>query len=66
MNESVYLSVCLAPDLLTQRVVASDAVMVVELIGPVGVGLLAQPTGGLDHVEDQFPGGEASFAGHER
>ena len=33
----------LAPDLLAQRVIARDAVLVVELVRPEGVGLPAQP-----------------------
>jgi hypothetical protein len=40
--------------------------MVVELVGPVGVGLLAQLTRGLDHVQDQFLGGKTPFASDER
>jgi len=39
--------------------------MVVELIGPVGVRLLTQLTGCLDHVQDQLLGGESSFAFNE-
>jgi hypothetical protein len=33
--------------------------MVVGLADPIDVRLLAQLTGGLDHVQDQFLGGEA-------
>jgi hypothetical protein len=66
VNEGVDLSVRLAPDLLAQRVVARDAVVIVELIGPVGVRLLAQLASGLDHVQDQLLGGEASLARDQR
>jgi hypothetical protein len=40
--------------------------MVVELVGPAGMRLLAQLTGGLDHVQDRFLSGEASLAWDER
>ncbi len=66
MDEGVDLSLRLDPDLLAQRVVARDAVLVMELVRPVGVRLPAQLTGGLDHVQDQFPGGRASLALDER
>ena len=66
VNEGVDLALRLAPDLLAQRVVAGDAVLVVELVGPVGVRLPAQLAGGLDHVQDQLLGGEAALARDER
>ncbi len=66
VHEGVDSSPGLAPDLFAQRVIARDAVLVVELVGPVGAGLAAQLTGGLDHVQDQFPGGAAPLARHQR
>ncbi|HTT65045.1 MAG TPA: hypothetical protein VMG35_24510 [Bryobacteraceae bacterium] len=66
VHESVDFALRLTPDLLSERVVALDAVVIVELVGPVSVRLFAQLTGGLDHVLDQFSGGEASFAWDER
>jgi len=65
VNEGIDLSFGLTPDLLAQRVIARDAVPVLELVGPVGVRLLAQPAGGLDHVQDQSLGGAASLARDE-
>ena len=66
VNEGVDFPVRLTPDLLAQRVIARDAVVVIELVRPAGVRLPAQLAGGLDHVQDQFPGGPASLARHER
>ncbi len=66
VNEGVDLSLRLTPDPLAQRVVTRDAVMVVELVGPVSVRLLAQLTGGLDHVQDEFLGGATSLTSDER
>jgi hypothetical protein len=66
VNEGVDLAIRLAPDLFTQRVVARDAVVVVELVGPICMRLSAQPPGDLDHVQDQLPRGAASLAGDER
>jgi hypothetical protein len=42
--------------------VASDAVLVVELVGPVAVRLPAQFSSGLYHVQYQLLGGKAALA----
>src|SRR5262249_51965610 len=66
MNEGTDLTPRLAPDLLTEPEVTRDAVLVLELVGPIGVRLLAQPTSGLDHVEDELLRREAALARYER
>jgi hypothetical protein len=56
----------LAPDLLPERVIAGDGVVIVQLVRPVGVGLTAQGPRRLDHVEDQLLRRTPALAWHER
>jgi hypothetical protein len=58
VNEGVDLAVRLTPDLLAQRVVARDAVTVVELVGPVSVRLLAERIGADDLDPITFGGAD--------
>ncbi len=56
LHEGIDLAAGLGPDLLAHRMIAGDAVAVVELVGPTGVGLGRDRLRGGDHGLDELLG----------
>src|SRR6185503_2315189 len=66
LHERRHLALRLDPDLLAERVVARDAVVVLELVGPVRARLAREHARALDHVENELLRRLTAFARNER
>src|SRR6478752_6438460 len=62
MDERIDSAVGLAPDLIAERVIADDRVVIVQLIRPPMLWSLADATCGFDHLLDQRRGNSAAIA----